>query len=146
MADHIGSDCAFFIKNKAAFVNGKGDKLNHNFKFRLNTHCILVNPNIHISTKGAYAAITPKKTINSLETALQLPMNNWQSTVINDFESALLPNHPALLELKNQLHAMDAQYVSMSGSGSSFFAFFEEKPTAILFDESYQWKVFDFAI
>jgi len=146
MADQLGSDCAFFIRNKAAFVSGKGELLNHNFKFNLKTKCILVNPNTHISTKEAYAAIQPKQPTVSLQNALQLPLTEWQNAVVNDFEAALLPNYPKLVELKKQLQAMGAQYVSMSGSGSSFFAFFKEEPTTILFDKNYQWKSFELII
>ena len=49
---------------------------------------------------------------------------DWQTTVVNDFETALLPNYPKLAALKHDLLALNPFYVSMSGSGSSFFAFF----------------------
>ena len=123
-------------------MSGRGEVLDHTLSFELKTWCILVNPGIHISTKEAYGSIVPQEPFVPLKEAIKKERSSWQHDIINDFESALLPKYSALKELQQDLKKMGAYYVSMSGSGSSFFAFFEEEPKSILFDKSYSWKSF----
>ena len=145
LASLLGSDCPFFIQNKAAFVQGRGELLDVNLKLELNCYCILVNPGIHISTKEAYGAITPQMAQFDLRELHTLDKRTWQNTVVNDFETALLPNYPELVELRQSLLALNPFYVSMSGSGSSFYAFFEEEPAEYSF-RNYVSKTFELNI
>lgn len=46
----------------------------------------------------------------------------------NDFETPIFKKHPSIYELKQKLYDMGAIYASMSGSGSSVYAFFKDKP------------------
>ncbi len=141
-ADQLGSDCSFFIKNKAAFVSGKGELLNYDIPLRLNTHCIVVNPNIHISTKEAYSNVKPRFPEVRILDALKKPKSEWQNCIQNDFEEGLLLLHPALKQLKRDLLEMGAYYVSMTGSGSSYFAFFDEEIDNMLFNPNYAFRKF----
>jgi 4-diphosphocytidyl-2-C-methyl-D-erythritol kinase len=145
LASLLGSDCPFFVQNKAAFVTGRGELLDTSLSIDLNCHCLLVNPGIHISTKEAYGAITPQKAPFNLLEINKLNDKDWQTTVVNDFETALLHNYPKLAALKHDLLALNPFYVSMSGSGSSFFAFFKEKPNEGIFKD-YASKVFELNI
>ena len=145
LASLLGSDCPFFIQNKAAFVTGRGEQLDVNLKLDLNCYCILINPGIHISTKEAYGAITPQKAQFNLKELHTLDKGAWQNAVVNDFETALLPNYPELVDLKESLLALNPFYVSMSGSGSSFFAFFEDRPEEYSF-RNYASKTFELNI
>lgn len=141
-AGQLGSDCTFFIRNQPAFVSGKGEQLEP-IDIELKGYCLLVNPNIHISTKEAYTAIRPKKSAISLKEVIRLPYSDWQHKIINDFEAALLPKYSAMEDLKNKLLAMGAYYVAMSGSGSTYFAFFHQKPKKYDFGDdnvmSFDW-------
>lgn len=127
-AAKLGSDCAFFIRNKPAFASGRGEVLEA-IDFDLNGYVLLVNPNVHISTKEAYSKIKPAPALISLKNAVKQPLETWQTTIVNDFEKALLPSYPKLQKLKEDLLSLGANYVSMSGSGSTFFGIFKEKPT-----------------
>lgn len=124
----LGSDCPFFIENRAAFVTGRGELLNTNLRIKLNCYCLIVNPGVHISTKEAYTAILPKEASFKLLDINKLELQNWQSKVVNDFETALLPKYHELEKLRQDLVSLNPFYVAMSGSGSSFFAFYHEKP------------------
>jgi len=141
LAGQLGSDCPFFIQNKPAFVAGRGENLDTSFSLSLDCYCMVVNPGIHISTKEAYAAITPQKANFDLRQIEGLAKRDWQRTVVNDFETALLPKYAELAELKRSLIDLNPFYVSMSGSGSSFFAFFENEPDYIEF-QNYTSKTF----
>lgn len=145
-AGQLGSDCVFFIRNKAALVTGRGEQIDTTIPMTFFTYCIVVNPEIHISTKEAYSKISPKPPTLKLSKAITLPLEQWQDVIKNDFELALLPDYPALQVLKQKLLDMGAYYVSMSGSGSTFFAFFDCKPDQLLFNKSYKWRGFELKI
>lgn len=141
-ADQLGSDCSFFIRNQTTFVSGKGEVLDFNIPFSLNTYCLVVNPNIHISTKEAYSQVVANEPEIRILDAIQKPISEWQQCIVNDFEEGLVKTYPALKKLKEDLIAMGAYYVSMSGSGSTFFAFFEKDIESILFNPTYVFKKF----
>lgn len=48
----------------------------------------------------------------------------------NDFESVVFPKYPAVREVKRALERSGAQYVSLSGSGSTVYGLFPDKQTA----------------
>ncbi|MFK7899711.1 MAG: 4-(cytidine 5'-diphospho)-2-C-methyl-D-erythritol kinase [Cyclobacteriaceae bacterium] len=125
---HIGSDCAFFIKNEAVLAVGKGDEflpldLTIDAKY-----LVLINPGIHISTREAYSGVAPKQPEIDLQEVLQQPIENWKGKVKNDFENHLFVAYPELAEIKEMLYAKGAAYASMSGSGSTMYGFFKTKP------------------
>ena len=55
-----------------------------------------------------------------------MPVEKW--TLKNDFEDSIFPQYPELFEIKKSLIQAGALYSSMSGSGSSIYAIFSEKP------------------
>ncbi|WP_046245801.1 4-(cytidine 5'-diphospho)-2-C-methyl-D-erythritol kinase [Hymenobacter terrenus] len=120
-ARRLGSDCAFFIQNKPVLAVEKGDVFEDIDLSLTGTGCVVVYPNLHISTAEAYARIVPKQPAHGLREALAQPMETWRATVSNDFETALTPNYPVLADLKQQLYAAGAAYASLSGSGSAVY-------------------------
>lgn len=135
LAAKLGSDCPFFIENNAAFVTGRGEELNTDLNLKLNCYCLVVNPSIHISTKEAYSNIIPQKSPFNLLTLNDLPHNDWQETVSNDFEKVLEPQYGPLQKLRSELNKLSPFYISMSGSGSTYFALFHKKPVGYDFEE-----------
>ncbi|MBF9222254.1 4-(cytidine 5'-diphospho)-2-C-methyl-D-erythritol kinase [Hymenobacter ruricola] len=120
-ARRLGSDCAFFIRNQPVLAVEKGDVFEEIELSLAGTTCVVVYPNLHISTAEAYARITPKKPAQPLREALAQPMAAWRDTISNDFETALTPAYPVLAEIKQQLYAAGATYASLSGSGSAVY-------------------------
>jgi 4-diphosphocytidyl-2-C-methyl-D-erythritol kinase len=137
-ARRLGSDCAFFIQNKPVLAVEKGDvfeEIDLNLK---GTGCVVVYPNLHISTAEAYAGISPQAPAYPLREALARPMSTWRDTVGNDFETALTPAHPVLADLKRQLYAAGATYASLSGSGSAVYGLWEAgEPAAAAWPAEY---------
>lgn len=124
----VGSDCPFFWKNQPMFVHGRGEKM-HPIELSLKGYCVLViYPNIPISTKEAYAGITPKAAPVDLHLLADLSIESWREVVHNDFEASVFPNHPELPAIKARLYEMGAMYASMSGSGSALYGVFSEAP------------------
>ena len=124
-ARRLGSDCAFFIRNKPVLAVEKGDVFEEIDLRLTGTDCVVVYPNLHISTAEAYAHITPRPAKYPLREALAQPMVTWRETVHNDFETALTPAHPVLADIKRQLYTAGATYVSLSGSGSAVYGLWE---------------------
>ncbi len=123
----VGSDCPFFIKNKTALAEKKGEvlsEINLNLKGK---HLSLIKPNISISTKEAYQLSkvkTPK--INITEVVIG-DLSSWEHLLKNDFENVVKPIFPNWNIIKNSLYNLGADYVSLSGSGPTIFAISKQK-------------------
>jgi 4-diphosphocytidyl-2-C-methyl-D-erythritol kinase len=130
-ASKLGSDCAFFIRNKPLFGYEKGNLFREIPSFPEDYEVVLINPGIHISTASAYAAIHPRSPVCSTEEVIQLPVGQWKKLLINDFETAMIQTHPVIGRIIDQLYAEGADYASMSGSGSTVYGLFHKKAPAI---------------
>ena len=134
----LGSDCAFFIQNKPVLALERGDVFAEISLHLTGMACVVVYPNLHISTAEAYARISPQPPQHPLREALAQPMSTWRDTVSNDFETALTPNYPVLAEIKQQLYAAGATYASLSGSGSAVYGLWEtDEPAAMTWPAAY---------
>ncbi len=127
-ASELGSDCAFFIKNKPAYATGRGELLQELDLNMKGLHLLVVIPNEHISTKDAYSQICPKESKNSLVDSLKLPIDKWSNLIKNDFEDSVFNQKPKIELVKNMLNEAGAVYSSLSGSGSAVYGIFKQKP------------------
>ena len=141
-ARQLGSDCSFFINNKPAYIEGRGDEMEAALLDLSSYYIVLVYPNVHISTSMAYAGVTPTLPHRNLEDdVLNLPISEWQGKVKNDFEDSLFPKHPILAKIKQQLYDLGACYASMSGSGSALYGLFSAPPELDdLFQGCFVWQ------
>ncbi|MFA8301385.1 MAG: 4-(cytidine 5'-diphospho)-2-C-methyl-D-erythritol kinase [Hyphomicrobiales bacterium] len=127
-ASQLGSDCPFFIKNKPTLAKGRGEIFSPVTLSLKDYYIAIIKPDIHVSTKDAFAMISPQKPQLSLETIIQLPIEEWQDIMVNDFEKSIFFHHPSIKQLKDELIDKGAIYSSMSGSGASVYGIFKEKP------------------
>jgi 4-diphosphocytidyl-2-C-methyl-D-erythritol kinase len=128
MASDLGSDCPVFIQNETALAKGTGN-IFENLKLNLKEHWLqVVVPHITIPTATAYKNITPRRPQRCLEELIQMPLNEWKNNIYNDFEASVFNSHPEIGLIKDQLYKNGAIYASMSGSGSSVYGIFKEKP------------------
>ncbi|HEX8516238.1 MAG TPA: 4-(cytidine 5'-diphospho)-2-C-methyl-D-erythritol kinase [Bacteroidia bacterium] len=124
----LGSDCSFFISNKPAFAEGKGDEYESVSVNLKGYYIVLVYPNIHVNTAKAYSGVKPKTPARSLEDDIQnLAIDDWKECIQNDFEDSIFPQFPAIKKIKEQLYEAGAVYASMSGSGSTLYGIFQGK-------------------
>jgi 4-diphosphocytidyl-2C-methyl-D-erythritol kinase len=138
LAAKLGADCPVFIKNKPVFATGIGNVFTP-VKLSLDGYfLLLVKPEIHVSTPVAYSLVTPERPDYSLVDLIQQPIENWKSTIKNDFEKSVFAKFPSIEEIKNNLYKMGAIYASMSGSGSSVYGIFDSAPAQNdLFDDCF---------
>lgn len=127
-AARLGADCPFFILNRPAFATGTGDELEPIELDLSNYMLLLVKPDIMVSTKEAYAMITPRKPDLPLREIIRKPPETWRELLKNDFEPPVFKKFPEICRIRQKLYEMGAVYASMSGSGSSVFGLFEKEP------------------
>ena len=122
----LGSDCPFFIENKAKFIAGRGESMEDSPINLKGYYLYIINPGIHVSTAEAYAEIVINE--NPKHLTLNARIENWKNTVFNQFETPILKKHPSIGKIKAALYKKGAIYASMSGTGSTVYGIFEAKP------------------
>ena len=131
----LGSDCAFFVQNKPIIAHEKGDVFSDLKCVDLSGFWIyLIHPGIHVSTKEAYNGIQPQIARKPIITILKQPIETWKNELVNDFETSVFNQSPIIEEVKNRLYENGATYAAMSGSGSTVFGLFKEKPKQFTFN------------
>lgn len=124
-AVQIGADCPFFINNTPVFATGIGNIFT---PIELSLHgktIILVKPDIFVSTRDAYALVTPSPATIPLTEAIKQPIQEWKQAITNDFEKSVFTKYPEIAAIKDKLYDMGALYASMSGSGSAVYGIFD---------------------
>lgn len=124
----LGADCPFFIRQTPVYAEGIGDKFTPISLSLKGWYLMLVKPEVHISTKEAYAGVHPHQPACSLLETASMPVESWAERMVNDFEESIFPAHPLLADIKRELYSQGAVYAAMSGSGSTLFALFRQKP------------------
>lgn len=136
-AAQIGSDCPFFVQNKPAIGTGTGTDLELVDLSLKGLYMTIINSGVHVSTQTAYAGVTPKPASYDLKKLLlDKDFTQWRSTLKNDFEESVFQKHPKLSSIKDSLYQRGAVYAAMSGSGSTLFGLFTQKPEEVDFLES----------
>ena len=123
-ARQLGSDCAFFIGNKPVLATERGDAFQGIDLSLQGVGCVVVYPNLHISTPEAFARTRPRRPAHELR-------------------AALAPTHPVLADIKQQLYSAGAAYASLSGSGSAVYGLWNNNavPTSVSWPAEYSvWQ------
>lgn len=128
LAAKLGSDCPFFIDERPALATGRGEQLSPVSISLKGTYLKLIKPDVHISTAEAYGLV-PKSNKRLIQDAIHQTPDLWKDVLFNAFETPFFSIHPEILGIKETLYEEGALYASMSGSGSSFYGLFDEKPT-----------------
>ena len=123
LAAQLGSDCPFFIYNRPMLARGRGEVLTP-LDFTIDRRVRIVPQPVFVSTREAYAGITPHEPAQPLEAVLRLPVEAWKDALVNDFEASVFAQHPELAVAKKALYEDGAVYAAMSGSGSALFAIY----------------------
>ena len=124
----LGSDTAFFVRNTPQICTGRGEVMTPISLPLDGLWLVVVKPEEGVSTAEAYGGVKPAMPAISLDESLQLPVEQWQGRVKNDFEPHIFEAHPAIASLKQMLLSAGAVYASMSGSGSALFGLFRKRP------------------
>jgi 4-diphosphocytidyl-2-C-methyl-D-erythritol kinase len=127
----LGSDCPFFIKNKACYATQRGEILKP-VNLDLSPYkIVLINPGIHINTGWAFSQIHSQENRTVISEIIRQPITTWKNHLVNDFEEGIFKQHSSIKEIKEQLYKNGAVYASMSGSGSSIYGLFKKTKTTV---------------
>jgi 4-diphosphocytidyl-2-C-methyl-D-erythritol kinase len=123
----LGSDCPFFILNKACYATGRGELL-HPIDLDLSAYTIaIINPGIHVHTGWAFSQLSPASPDKSITSIIAQPVAAWKENLQNDFEKPVFEKYPVIKSIKDQLYDMGAEYAAMSGSGSTVYGLFKNE-------------------
>lgn len=132
----VGSDTAFFINPKPALGSGRGEILQTVDKLP-QMFFIIINPNIHISTKKVYE--NKNLVLTDVEVSFNLKKEITFYDVVNmmknDLEGPVFALDFRIQKLSEDLKAETCGNVLMSGSGSSMFVVYDD---ARLRNEDYE--------
>lgn len=127
LALEVGSDCPFFLKQKAQYAKGRGELL-EDFDLKLRPQkLLLVIPEFSISTQTAYGKIVAETPQILPHEALKKPIKEWKHLLKNDFEKTTFSEFPILSDVKEMLYQKGAVYASLSGSGSAMVGLFQKE-------------------
>lgn len=129
LAAILGSDCPFFLDPQTMLMEGRGEILTPLFLSMEKICLVLLFPEIHVSTQDAYSGVNPALSPLQLKALIKTPLSRWKENIENDFETSVFSTYPELGSIKNELYKSGAIYASLSGSGSSLYGLFKEKPT-----------------
>ena len=133
-AAELGSDCPFFIEEKAAHIKGRGEIIEPIDFSLAGIYIAIIKAPVAMSTARAFQLVN--KSNKKLEDIQSLKKEEYQKLMVNDFESSFHQELPEITTIKDQMVDSGAFYASLSGSGSAVFALFEFKPH-LQFDSSY---------
>lgn len=122
----LGADCAFFVQNKPVFATGIGNIFTPIELSLAGMTLVLVKPDVFVSTREAYAGVTPTLPKEELCQILKQPIETWQGRVVNAFEPSVFAAHPEIAAIKDLLLDLGASYAAMSGSGSALYGLFRK--------------------
>ncbi|MDQ1332190.1 MAG: 4-diphosphocytidyl-2-C-methyl-D-erythritol kinase [Bacteroidota bacterium] len=128
IALELGSDCPFFINPVPSLATGRGEVLKPVGAVLDGYYIILLNPGISISTRDAYMNSDISRSEKNLQILVNQPVSDWKKILKNDFEDYVFRLYPQISGLKKALYKCGAVYSSMSGSGSTVYGIFSEKP------------------
>jgi 4-diphosphocytidyl-2-C-methyl-D-erythritol kinase len=118
LAAQLGSDVPFFLKRRAAWCTGRGEKMEIR-EFPHDRWVVLIKPEFGVSTAAAYSAY---KALPPEEKRGPTKKMEW-GLLRNDLEQAVFQKYLLLPEIKNWLEQQpETEVALMSGSGSTMFA------------------------
>lgn len=137
LASTIGADVPYCLVGGYAICEGIGDIITP-LEGRLRYWVLIVQKNLHISTRKAYEALG-RKSQNSypsveIENKKKIfgdglkkgDIGIFKEVLKNDFEKYAFRTFPELEGYKKQLYSYGADYAAMTGSGSSIVGIFKD--------------------
>jgi 4-diphosphocytidyl-2-C-methyl-D-erythritol kinase len=135
LGSQLGSDVPFFLTGGTALGLGRGTEL-YPLPDIAPDALMVVCPPVHSSTAKAYGSLSAGLTdasssskIKSFRSFVRM-LGEVRSAAetgplsSNDFQPAIVEQHPELKALPGRLKRIGAQHALMTGSGSAFFAVF----------------------
>ncbi len=134
----IGADIPYCLTSGFAICEGLGDEI-QGLPGRLDHYVLIVNSGIHVNTAWAYRSLnrqfeaagdalksTQEKRIIIRDSIEKGSISSLSSFLKNDFEEPVFAEYPEIKRLKEEIEDSGADYVTMTGSGSSIIGLFKD--------------------
>ena len=142
----LGSDVPFFLDPYPCFASSRGE-IRKNIQLSLSQPILIVNPGIHISTKWAFQNLkltSHKKSLKELCKHSSVTIDDIKDYATNDFENIVFEKYPEIKSIKDKLDASGADFVSMTGTGSTVYGVFSNLQKARLVKEDFDARYFTY--
>ncbi|MBK7874796.1 MAG: 4-(cytidine 5'-diphospho)-2-C-methyl-D-erythritol kinase [Planctomycetes bacterium] len=133
----LGSDCAFFAAAPAgvALCGGRGEEIRSAPERAPAWWIAIVAPTVGCPTPAVYAELArrlsrPVEAPSLPDAWLEAPASDARRFLGNRLEAAALAVAPELARWRALFDALGAEHTRLTGSGSAFFALFDERDEA----------------
>jgi 4-diphosphocytidyl-2-C-methyl-D-erythritol kinase len=136
-AKMLGSDLAFFLSGPSAICRGRGEEVEQIERPAAKWAMLIIWPK-PLSTPQVYRKFDEMRLGNEANLQPEPPWTQWTKIksrdvlplLVNDLEPAAFAIDAELGRARSQLEHVLGRPVRMSGSGSSLFSLYDEKPQA----------------
>jgi 4-diphosphocytidyl-2-C-methyl-D-erythritol kinase len=142
----LGSDVPYFLDPYPCFASSRGE-IRKNIQLSLSQPILIVNPGIHISTKWAFKKLELTSHKNSLKELCKhssVTIDDIKEYAKNDFEIIVYEKYPEIKSIKDKLDSSGADFVSMTGTGSTVYGVFSNLQKARLVKEDFDASYFTY--
>ncbi|MBQ4370648.1 MAG: 4-(cytidine 5'-diphospho)-2-C-methyl-D-erythritol kinase [Oscillospiraceae bacterium] len=135
LGKRLGADVPFCVVGGTALAEGIGERLTP-LQSSMDRILVVAKPYIGVSTKEAYAATDSIKEpvhpdVDRVAAALAADdLKELAANMGNAFEQAVIPLHPEIGRIKEQMLSRGALGAMMTGSGPTVFGLFEDNASA----------------
>lgn len=131
----LGSDVPFFFFGGTALGTGRGTEIAEAPEIS-SKHLLIVTPPDVVSTTEAFDDLQATRLTNQISKSIlqicrakALSFDLRQNDLTNDFERSVFRAAPEIKRVKEKLFQLGAVQASLSGSGASVFAIFDNQET-----------------
>ena len=129
IARDLGSDIEFFIGEGSALISGKGN-VDQRFKINSDKHFLIVFPNVQNSTKEIFNKHS-KSSGEKFSYDKNINLDEILKNTSNELEKTALRVNQEMMKVREYLdNDINCKYERMTGSGSAYFAVYEDKQKA----------------
>ncbi len=148
-AAKIGSDVPFLLTGGTAIVEGRGERMEP-VSWPFDFTYALIYPGFGISTAWAYSRVGEyagdggiyRQAMERLKDG-SLNKEMFLEAISNDFEKAVFPERPILIQIKENMCECGAISAFLTGSGSTMAGIFEDPETALRCAEEFRAREFE---
>lgn len=130
-ASRLGSDCPFFIENRASRVGGRGEVIQSmdSYLDLSGINILIIHPAIHINTAEAFSNIEQLSedgeiTLEQIKKLNDSTLEEYDKVLKNDFEAFVLRKEKYVTKALELIRKSGASYAQMTGTGSAVFGLY----------------------
>ena len=140
LARRLGADVPFFLYGGTALGLARGDEV-YPLRHQIEAHVVLVVPEVAVATAAVFrrleARLTPRENGTTIFRFISSDLDGRPhfGVLKNELEEAALEEAPVLQDHVRKVRSLlvreGAEHTALSGSGSTYFGLFRDRPGAL---------------